>query len=137
MVLMGKPASDSAPRADALAAAPNVSDGRVEDGRGSLGPEASAPFPIPAHRTGHADLRHPALRLASPQGPQRGRSWQAFQTQHAVVPMDRIPREPTIAAPCHLVPSGEEGTHALANIVVDTAEGCDRRPQTEIARPAP
>jgi uncharacterized membrane protein YphA (DoxX/SURF4 family) len=39
--------------------------GRVEDGRGSLGPMASAPFPIPAHRTGRADLRHPALRLAS------------------------------------------------------------------------
>ena len=52
--------------------------GRVEDGRGSLGPLASAPFPIPAHRTGRADLRHPALRLASPQGPQRGRSGQAF-----------------------------------------------------------
>src|SRR5262245_53646162 len=28
------------------------SGGRVEDGRGSLGPLASAPFPIPAHRTG-------------------------------------------------------------------------------------
>jgi hypothetical protein len=27
---------------------------------------ANAPFPIPAHRTGRAQLRHPALRLASP-----------------------------------------------------------------------
>src|SRR5207244_5365329 len=26
----------------------------------------NAPFPIPAHRTGRAQLRHPALRLASP-----------------------------------------------------------------------
>src|SRR5215211_7928820 len=43
-------------------------NGRVEDGCGSLGPMANAPFPIPAHRTGRADLRHPALRLASPQG---------------------------------------------------------------------
>ncbi len=34
--------------------------GRVEDGRGSLGPFGIAPFPIPAHRTGRADLRHPA-----------------------------------------------------------------------------
>jgi hypothetical protein len=34
--------------------------GRVEDGRGSLGPMANAPFPIPAHRHGHADFRHPA-----------------------------------------------------------------------------
>jgi hypothetical protein len=35
-------------------------NGRVEDGRGSLGPMANAPFPIPAHRTGRADFRHPA-----------------------------------------------------------------------------
>jgi hypothetical protein len=45
--------------------------GRVEDRRGSLGPMANAPFPIPAHRTGRADFRHPALRLASPQGTRR------------------------------------------------------------------
>ena len=38
----------------------------------------------------------------------RGRSGQAFQAQHAVRTMDRIEREPAIAAPCHLVPSGEE-----------------------------
>jgi hypothetical protein len=43
-----------------------VSCGRVEDGRGSLGPMANAPFPTPAHRTGRAALPHPALRLASP-----------------------------------------------------------------------
>jgi len=49
--------------------------GRVEDGRGSLGPKANAPFPIPAHQTGRADFRHPAFRLASPQGTRRpGRS---------------------------------------------------------------
>jgi hypothetical protein len=40
--------------------------GRVEDGRGSWGPLAIAPFPIPAHQTGRADFRHPAFRLASP-----------------------------------------------------------------------
>jgi hypothetical protein len=45
--------------------------GRVEDGRGSLGPMANAPFPIPAHQTGRADFRHPAFRLASPQGTRR------------------------------------------------------------------
>src|SRR5260221_8792570 len=46
-----------------------VAKGRVEDGRGSLGPMANAPFPNPAHRTGRAQLRHPALRLASPKDP--------------------------------------------------------------------
>jgi hypothetical protein len=30
---------------------------------------ANAPFPIAAHRTGRAQLRHPALRLASPKDP--------------------------------------------------------------------
>jgi hypothetical protein len=29
---------------------------------------ANAPFPLPAHRTGRADFRHPALRLVSPAG---------------------------------------------------------------------
>ena len=43
--------------------------GRVEDGRGSLGPMANAPFPIPAHRTGRADFRHPAcMGLSSSRG---------------------------------------------------------------------
>src|SRR5262245_24570733 len=51
-----------------------VREGRVEDGRGSLGPVANAPFPIPAHRTGRADLRHPALRLDSPRGTRRRRT---------------------------------------------------------------
>ena len=46
-----------------------VTLGRVEDGRGSLGSMASAPFPIPAHQTERADFRHSAFRLASPQGP--------------------------------------------------------------------
>ena len=32
---------------------------------------ALAPFPLPAHQTGRADFRHPAFRLASPQGTQR------------------------------------------------------------------
>ena len=38
--------------------------GRVEDGREN-GSESTAPFPIPAHQTGRAYLRHPAFRLAS------------------------------------------------------------------------
>src|SRR5450432_1535913 len=50
---------------------PDVRVGRVEDGRGSLGPMANAPFPIPAHQTGRADFRHPAFRPASPCGPRQ------------------------------------------------------------------
>ena len=56
-----------------------------------------------------------------------------FQTQHAVVAMDRFPREPTIAAPATL-PSSEEGAHTLADIVIDAAE-CRERTQAKVARP--
>jgi hypothetical protein len=40
---------------------------RVEDERGSI----AAPFPVPAHQTGRAELPHPAFRLDSPQGTRR------------------------------------------------------------------
>src|SRR6187431_258428 len=73
--------------------------GRVEDGRGSLGPVASAPFPILAHRTGRADLRHPALRLASSLGPQQGTSEQAFHTEHAALTVDRFEGALPVSAP--------------------------------------
>jgi molybdate transport system substrate-binding protein len=78
VIILSRPVMDELQKQDKVAAGPitNVvgtavavaakAGGRVEDGRGSLGPKASAPFPIPAHRTGRADLRHPALRLASP-----------------------------------------------------------------------
>src|SRR5258708_23017054 len=66
-VLDGEPASTSQKHAT-LRKSPS---GRVEDGRGSLGPMANAPFPIPARQTGRADFRHPAFRLASPQGTRR------------------------------------------------------------------
>jgi hypothetical protein len=56
--------------------------GRVEDGRGSLGPVADAPFPIPAHS--------PA-------------QWgQAFKTQQPEFSIDNVAREPIAPAPCHL-----------------------------------
>src|SRR6516225_7523101 len=51
--------------------------------------------------------------------------------------MNLIEREPTVAAPCHLVPSGEKAAHALTDVVIDTAERCHRRSEIEVARPAP
>jgi hypothetical protein len=91
----------------------NVRSGRVEDGRGSLGPMANAPFPIPAHQTGRADFRHPAFRLASPRGTRRGRSGQALEAQNAEFSMNYIECESAIAAPLHLVPSREEPARTL------------------------
>ncbi len=42
-----------------------------------------APFPLPAHQTGHADLPHPAFRLASWQSCRRRLGAPAHQTLHA------------------------------------------------------
>lgn len=70
--------------------------GRVEDGRGCLGAYGQrAPFPVPAHRTGRADLRRPALRLASSRahGGQI-RSGQAFETDHTAFSVDHVVGEP-------------------------------------------
>ena len=62
---------------------------------------AVAPFPIPAHRTGRADFRHPALRLASAayrtaSGPMPARRWwsqmHTLEAQDAVGPEDFLCR---------------------------------------------
>src|SRR5712692_8509329 len=97
---------------------------------------ANAPFPIPAHRTGRADLRHPALRLASPQGTRLGRPGQAFEAKHAAVTIDYVVGEPSGTTPVHLVPSGEEVAHALIDVIVDATEDRPMRPIGEVARPA-
>jgi hypothetical protein len=90
--------------------------GRVEDGCGSLGPMADAPFPIPAHRTGHTDFRYPTLRLASPQGTRRDTLGQALEPQQPEFSINNFARELARAAPCHFVSSREErkAVHAAA-----------------------
>ena len=52
-----------------------------------------AAFPLPAHRTGRADLPHPALRLASRQGPRRCRTVRDCQPEsghHSLRPRLRV-----------------------------------------------
>ena len=97
---------------------------------------ALAPFSLPAHQTGRADFRHPAFRLISPQGTRRGTSRQVLQAQHAALAMNDIEREPTIAAPLHLVPSCEECAYAIRDILVDALVGLAVRPVAEVVRPA-
>ena len=80
---------------------------------------ANAPFPIPAHQTGRADFRHPAFRLASPQGTRGDRSGQALEAQNAEFSMNYIECESAIAAPLHLVPSREEPAHTFKDVLVD------------------
>lgn len=122
-------------QADYLRARADFALGRVEDGRGGWGPVAITPFPTLAHRTGRADFRHPALRPASSQGSRHGNSGQAFETQQAAFSMDNVEGEPPCAAPCHLMPPGEEVSNALINIVVDSTESRSPRSETEVVRP--
>jgi hypothetical protein len=76
---------------------------RVEDERGGLGPAANAPFPIPAHRTGRADLRHPALRLASSQGLRLCAVVREPEVMDANVAVHGLDGEPSRAAPAQLM----------------------------------
>src|SRR5216683_171 len=119
-----------------LHAQSNVSFGRVEDGRGSLGPMANAPFPIPAHQTGRADFRHPAFRLASPQGTRRDRSGQPLEAQNAEFSMNYIECESAIAAPLHLVPSREEPAHTFKDVLVDATVCLTPRAVAKVVGPA-
>ncbi len=90
------------------------------------------PFPIPAHRTGRADLRHPALRLASPHGTRRRGKWQAFESQKPAFSIDDLTGEAFGPAPCHFVPSGEEVAHALIDVSVNTTECRSTRSLAEV-----
>src|ERR1700757_1685325 len=111
-------------------------NGGVEDGRGSFGPLAIAPFPIPAHQTGRADFRHPAFRLASPRGTRRGHSGQALEAQNAEFSMNDIECESAIAAPLHLVPSHEEPAHAFEDVLVDATVCLAPRAVAKVVGPA-
>ena len=111
-------------------------NGRVEDGRGSLGPMANAPFPIPAHQTGRADFRHPAFRLASPQGIRWDRSGQALEAQNAEFSMNYIECESAIAAPLHLVPSREEPARTFKDVLVDAPVCLAPRAVAKVVGPA-
>jgi hypothetical protein len=94
--------------------------GRVEDGRGGLGPTANTPFPISAHRTRGPVFRSPAHRLAPPQA-------------HGRVHHDRRSRHNTPHSPCStsnenwwlprpatLCRLTRNTTHALADVEVDS-----------------
>jgi hypothetical protein len=93
------------------------------------------------HTTGRADFRHPAFRLASPQGTRRDRSGQALEAQNAEFSMNDIECESAIAAPpLHLVPSREEPAHTfkdgqLAGEVQSRAAAIG--PQTALPAPQP
>ena len=88
------------------------------------------PFPHPAHRTGRADFRHPALRLDSSHvirhwiaRQRQGSQVHASEAQHAVAPEDFRIRKPTGAARVHLVSTTEEVAHRFVDVMVDGPVG--------------
>src|SRR5262245_43799267 len=96
--------------------------GRVEDERGSLGPMASAPFLIPAHRTGRADLSA-ALQSEriGERGWRRGRApiplvnlneW--LKLRHALTPSRRRGPAPTALTGCTALQDGWHGDERAA-----------------------
>ena len=84
-----------------------------------LGADGQCPFSHPlAHRTGLAELPHPARLCLAHEGHIRA----VFKTQQPALPMQYCEGELVVAAPCHFVPSNEERALALANVVIDAAE---------------
>src|SRR5262245_776154 len=92
---------------------------RVEDERGGLRPVASAPFPIPAHRTGRADLRHPALRLASSQGLRLCAVVREPEVIDANVAVHGLDGEPSRAAPAQLMAPPQELANSREDMIVN------------------
>ena len=98
---------------------------------------ANTPFPVPAHRTGRADFRHPALRLTSLQSCRSRSIVDACHLQHADFSEHNAPREPTTATSAYFVPSGEEVSHPIVDVIVDRPVRRHTRPQREVIRPSP
>ena len=96
---------------------------------------ANAPFPIPAHQTGRADFRHPAFRLASPQGTRRDRSGQALEAHNAEFSVNNIECKSAIAAPLRLVPSREE-PRKRQRILIDATVCLAPRTVAKVVGPA-
>jgi len=120
-------------KADRIAATPKTS-ALVESRMGAvawgLWPTLRFPFPliepdVPASGIRLSDWLHRKAHDAA-------HSWQAFQAQHSALPMQHFEWEPVVAAPCHFVPSDEEGAHALADVEVDAAECRPPRPVAEV-----
>ena len=64
-------------RSSAVALGLGICCGRRLSPNAGVSIQTIAPFPLPAHRTGRADLLHPALRWNSPKGSRSSRPQRA------------------------------------------------------------
>jgi len=93
-----------------------------------------APFPHPAHRTGHADLPHPALGQDSRLRPRRAAadSGQAYEQEVPVKVREWI--NPALASP-DLIPSPQPPAYPRSGVVVEPAIRRAARAYVDVGRP--
>jgi hypothetical protein len=97
---------------------------------------SAAPFPIPAHQTGRAQLRHPAFRLASPQTHERGSALVRLSCSTANSPNTALMLKRLVPG-LHLVTPPQEMPYALINVVVNRLASRCPGSVAEVRRPAP
>jgi hypothetical protein len=129
---LAKPHQNGSREAKVLRKAAVTTVGRVEDERGGA---RSAPFPIPAHRTGRAHCEHPALRQSSPAGSRSGAAGrdQAFDAQRT---KDDLIRQNTRATTGRLAAPPQKRANAIRDMVVNRPIGPRPGPVAEVVQPA-
>src|SRR6478736_6924044 len=106
---------------------------RVEERRGDA--LIRAPFPLPAHQTGHAAFPHPAFRQVSSRGTRRRHFAHAVQHKHARAPVD-LAREPPDATAGRIMSSAQKGQHAVEDVSINSLMSRSKRAITEVSGPA-
>src|SRR3984893_19300769 len=61
----------------------------------------------------------------------------ACHSQHAEFSEHNAPREAATATSAHFVPSGEEVSHPIVDVIIDRPVRRHTRPQGEVIRPSP
>src|SRR5579875_3367229 len=107
---------------------------RVEEERG--GSRDTAPFPLPAHRTGRARFGHPALRQGSSPDSRTSTHMHVTQTQHAQRSKDNVVRQTARAPRRDMVPLLQEAPGAFLDMLVDGPIRLQPGAVAEITRPA-
>src|SRR5215813_1776765 len=98
---------------------------------------SAAPFPIPAHQTGRAQLRHPAFRPASPQNSRTRLHLDSAELQYPQLAKHRCDAKTVGAARVHLVTPPQEMPYALINVVTNRPIRSCPGSVAEVRRPAP
>src|SRR5947209_9767026 len=94
-----------------------------------------APFPYRADQTGRADLPHPASRQTSWQAHGGSTRFVEEEGCDAKSPLDFTPGESAGAPSRFLVPSGEEASNAVVDMMIDRPMSRGAGSVAEVGRP--